>query len=70
MISVGECVRVEKASLGFYLKEQEQLLIEVVIESVIPDNEIPKNVKVLLLQQRKLYSEKEYTLPLWQVLKK
>ena len=40
LISVEECVRIEKKSLGFYLKEQEhKLLTEVVWEGVILDNE-------------------------------
>ena len=40
LVSVEECVRIEKTSLGFYLKEQEhKLLTEVVWEGVILDIE-------------------------------
>ena len=46
-------VRIEKTSLGFYLKEQEQLLAEIVTEGVIPDDENLKDVKMQLLQQHK-----------------
>ena len=54
MISVEECVRIEKTSLGFYLKEQEQhLATEVVTKGVISDDENPKGVKTQLLQQRR-----------------
>ena len=54
LISVQECVRIEKTSLGFYLKEQEQqLLTKVVMQGVISDDENPKDVKTQLLQQRK-----------------
>ena len=60
LIRVEECVRIEKTSLGFYLKEQEQqLLAEVVIEVVISDDENPKDVKTQLLQQHKVnYAQK------------
>ena len=41
LLSVDECVKIEKTGLGFYLKEQEQQLLteltEVVIEGVISD---------------------------------
>ena len=54
LIIVEECVRIEKISKGFYLKEQGQkLLTEAVIEGVISDDENPKGVKTRLLQQRK-----------------
>ena len=38
---------------SFYLKEQQQQITEVVIEGVESDCEKPKDVKTLLLQQRK-----------------
>ena len=54
MITIEECVRIEKTSLGFYLKEQEQHLVtEAVTKGVISDDENPKGVKTQLLQQRK-----------------
>ena len=44
LTSVEKCVRIEKTSLGFYLKkEEQQLLTEVVIEGVISDDENPKD---------------------------
>ena len=49
LISVQECVRIEKTSLGFYLKKQEQLLTEVVMQSMISNDENPKDVKTQLL---------------------
>ena len=54
LIRVEECVKTEKTSLGFYLKEQEQeLTAEVVIEGGISDDENPKDVTTQLLQQHK-----------------
>ena len=54
LISVEERDTIEKTSLGFYLKEQEQqLLTEVVIEGMISDDENPKDVKTQLLQKNK-----------------
>ena len=53
LVNVEECVRIEKTSLGFYLKEQEQLLIEAVMEGSISDDESPKHVITQLLQRCK-----------------
>lgn len=50
MISVGECVKIEKSSLDFYLEEQTQeLLTAVVLEGVISDEENLKGVKTQLM---------------------
>ena len=58
LINIEESVRIEKTSLGFYLKEQEQEpLTEVVIEGVISDDENTKHVTVIITH-RKLCSEK------------
>ena len=54
LISAGECVRIEKTSSGFYLKEQnQQLVAEVVPEGVISNDEHLEDVKTQLLQQHK-----------------
>ena len=65
LISVEECVRIEKTSLGFYLKEQEhKLLTEVVWEGVILDIEQMacinlKHIKTQASQKRnKNYAQK------------
>ena len=39
--------------MGFYLKEEQELLTKVVTEGVISEDENPKDVKTQLLQQRK-----------------
>ena len=50
LISVGECVKIEKSSLDFYLEEQTQeLLTAVVLEGVISDEENLKGVKTQLM---------------------
>ena len=54
LISIQGHVRIERTSLGFYLKEKEQLLTEVVIKGEISDDENSKDVK----QHKENYSQK------------
>ena len=71
LIGVKECVRIEKTSVGFYLKEQEQLLTEVLIGGVTPDMKIPMVLKRSYCNNaKKIMLREECTLHLWEVQKK
>ena len=60
-----------KNKLGFYLKEQEQLLTEVLIESVTSDMKIPMVLKRSYCNNaKKIMLREECTLHLWEVQKK
>ena len=53
LISVEECVMLEKTSLGFYINEKvEMLLQEVVKEDIITEKEDPRTVKERLYKAR------------------
>ena len=53
LISVEECVILEKTSLGFYINESEQMLLqEVVNEDIMSENENPKTIKEKLRRTR------------------
>ena len=53
LISVEQCIRIEKNSFGFLLERTRTTTTKAVIEGVILDDENPKDVKAHLLQQRK-----------------
>ena len=62
LISVEECVMLEKTSLGFYINGKEELLLqEVVKEDIMSENENPKTVKERLRRTRE---ERYYSKPL------
>eukprot|EP00795_Rhopilema_esculentum_P013890 gene13890-biopygen3805 len=53
LISVEECVMLEKTSLGFYINESEEMLLqEVVNEDIMSENENPKTIKEKLRRTR------------------
>ena len=53
LISVEECVILEKTSLGFYINESEEMLLqEVVNEDIMSENENPKTIKEKLRRTR------------------
>ena len=54
LISVEECVMLEKTSLGFYINGKEELLLqEVVKEDIMSENENPVIVKERLPEHEK-----------------
>ena len=62
LISVEECVMLEKKSLGFYINGKEELLLqEVVKEDIMSENENPIIVKERLRRARE---ERYYSKPL------
>ena len=53
LISVEECVILEKTSLGFYINESEEMLLqEVVNEGIMSENENPKTIKEKIRRTR------------------
>ena len=52
LISLEDMVRIEKASLGFYLKEKEEQLLREVERYLISDNRDPREVKMEIERER------------------
>ena len=62
LISVEECVTLEKTSPGFYINGNEEMLLQVVVkEDIMSENENPKTVKERLRRARE---ERYYKKPL------
>ena len=62
LISVEECVMLEKTSLGFYINGKEEMLFqEMVKEDIMSDNENPKTVQERLCKagEERYYSKWE-----------